>query len=398
MASPRNAAVHCFSWATGFPGPASRPACEEKLRAVDGRTGCRQRRTPSRSAAPPCPMPRRSRPCSARSATRPSRQRWQRDSTRLLASARDAVLVAAEGEGEALLGVLALHWSTLLHLATPIARIGSLVVAEGARGRGVGALLLQEAAALAKAEGCAGAGTDHRDAPPRRPRLLRRARLHLDLAGLRPQAGRGRTRVTTTIYVDGDACPVRAEVFRVSARLGLPVRVVSNGSRPARPPDLPLVETVVVEAGADAADDWIAERISRGDMCVTADIPLAARCLERGARALSPKGQALDHGQHRRRARRAGGGARPAGGRPRHRWPGPTHPRRPLPLPVRPRRRRRRRRPGPGGAAGPALGAVRVGRVGPKSSLPRNGRAKMREPTPALGLLSEGAHRRAQAT
>ena len=74
----------------------------------------------------------------------------------LLASARDAVLVAAEGEGEALLGVLALHWSTLLHLATPIARIGSLVVAEGARGRGVGALLLQEAAALAKAEGCAG--------------------------------------------------------------------------------------------------------------------------------------------------------------------------------------------------------------------------------------------------
>ena len=95
----------------------------------------------------------------------------------------------------------------------------------------------------------------------------------------------------TTIYVDGDACPVREEVFRVSARLGLPVRVVSNGSRPARPSGLPLVETVVVEAGADAADDWIAERIGRGDVCVTADIPLAARCLERGARALSPKGR-----------------------------------------------------------------------------------------------------------
>jgi GNAT superfamily N-acetyltransferase len=72
----------------------------------------------------------------------------------LLGSARDAVLVA-EGEGGALLGVLALHWGTLLHLATPIARIGSLVVAEAARGRGVGALLIQEAAAVAKAEGCA---------------------------------------------------------------------------------------------------------------------------------------------------------------------------------------------------------------------------------------------------
>jgi uncharacterized protein YaiI (UPF0178 family) len=97
--------------------------------------------------------------------------------------------------------------------------------------------------------------------------------------------------VTTTIYVDGDACPVREEVFRVAARLGLPVKVVSNGSRPARPSALPLVETVVVAAGADAADDWIAERIARGDVCITTDIPLAARCLERGARALSPKGR-----------------------------------------------------------------------------------------------------------
>jgi uncharacterized protein len=95
----------------------------------------------------------------------------------------------------------------------------------------------------------------------------------------------------TTIYVDGDACPVREEVFRLSTRLELPVRVVSNGSRPVRPPGLPLVEMVVVEAGADAADDWIAERIGRGDVCVTTDIPLAARCLERGARALSPKGR-----------------------------------------------------------------------------------------------------------
>ncbi len=95
----------------------------------------------------------------------------------------------------------------------------------------------------------------------------------------------------TTIHVDGDACPVREEVFRVATRLGLPVVVVSNGSRPARPPGLPNVETVIVPEGADAADDWIAERIGRGDVCVTADIPLAARCLARGARAVSPKGR-----------------------------------------------------------------------------------------------------------
>ena len=72
----------------------------------------------------------------------------------LLGSPRDAVLVA-EGEGGAVLGVLALHWGALLHLPAPIARIGSLVVAEAARGRGVGALLLREAVALARAEGCA---------------------------------------------------------------------------------------------------------------------------------------------------------------------------------------------------------------------------------------------------
>jgi uncharacterized protein len=95
----------------------------------------------------------------------------------------------------------------------------------------------------------------------------------------------------TTIHVDGDACPVRDEVFRVATRLGLPVKVVSNGARPVRSPGLPNVEMVLVPEGADAADDWIAERIGRGDVCVTADIPLAARCLERGARALSPKGQ-----------------------------------------------------------------------------------------------------------
>jgi uncharacterized protein YaiI (UPF0178 family) len=95
----------------------------------------------------------------------------------------------------------------------------------------------------------------------------------------------------TTIYVDGDACPVREEVYRVAERVAVPVVVVANGSRPIRPPALAHVRMQIVAEGADAADDWIVERIVRGDVCVTADIPLAARCLERGARALAPKGR-----------------------------------------------------------------------------------------------------------
>jgi uncharacterized protein YaiI (UPF0178 family) len=94
----------------------------------------------------------------------------------------------------------------------------------------------------------------------------------------------------TLLYIDGDACPVREEAYRVADRLGLKVFVVSNGSRPIRPTGRPNVAMITVEAGADAADDWIAERIAAPDVCITADIPLAARCLARGARALSPKG------------------------------------------------------------------------------------------------------------
>jgi uncharacterized protein YaiI (UPF0178 family) len=94
----------------------------------------------------------------------------------------------------------------------------------------------------------------------------------------------------TVLYIDGDACPVREEVYRVADRLSLRVFVVSNGSRPIRPTGRPNVEMVTVEAGADIADDWIADRIAAGDVCITSDIPLAARCLARGARALSPKG------------------------------------------------------------------------------------------------------------
>lgn len=93
------------------------------------------------------------------------------------------------------------------------------------------------------------------------------------------------------IYVDGDACPVREEIYRVAVRLRLNVLFVSNGSRPFRPPGLSNVTIVLVGDGADAADDWIAGRIGAFDVCVTSDIPLASRCLKRGARVVSPIGK-----------------------------------------------------------------------------------------------------------
>jgi uncharacterized protein len=104
--------------------------------------------------------------------------------------------------------------------------------------------------------------------------------------------GGGPGAIPTEIYIDADACPVREEVYRVAGRLGLKVHVVFNGSRPIAPPALPQARLVVVGEGADAADDWIAGQIGPADICVTADIPLAARCLARGARCLSPSGRA----------------------------------------------------------------------------------------------------------
>ncbi len=91
------------------------------------------------------------------------------------------------------------------------------------------------------------------------------------------------------IYVDADACPVKDETLRVAARHGLKTYLVSDGG--IRPGQNPLVELVIVSQGADAADDWIANRIQRTDICITNDIPLAARCLERGALAIKPNGQ-----------------------------------------------------------------------------------------------------------
>ena len=109
----------------------------------------------------------------------------------------------------------------------------------------------------------------------------------------------------TEIYVDGDACPVRKEIYRVAARLQLGVFVVSNGSRPIRPPDTPTVRMVLFGDSTDAADDWIAERISAIDVCVTSDIPLASTVSqERRARGL-PDRTSVDRSEHRKRARRS---------------------------------------------------------------------------------------------
>jgi len=93
------------------------------------------------------------------------------------------------------------------------------------------------------------------------------------------------------IYVDADACPVKAEAERVATRHKLRMFVVSNGG--LRPSQNPLVETVIVPEGPDVADMWISERAGRGDVVVTGDIPLAAKCVEGGAQVLKHNGEAL---------------------------------------------------------------------------------------------------------
>ena len=86
----------------------------------------------------------------------------------------------------------------------------------------------------------------------------------------------------TTIFIDADGCPVKDETYRVARRYDLPVRVVAN--RHVNIPAAPGIECVVVRDRHDAADDWIAEHVGGGDIVVTADIPLAARCINAGAR------------------------------------------------------------------------------------------------------------------
>src|SRR6478752_3784710 len=94
------------------------------------------------------------------------------------------------------------------------------------------------------------------------------------------------------IYVDADACPVKAEVYRVAERHGLKVHVVSNS--PIAVPREPWIEGVVVGAGPDAAEDWIASRATQGDIIVTADVPLASRGVKAGAAVIAPNGKAFD--------------------------------------------------------------------------------------------------------
>lgn len=95
----------------------------------------------------------------------------------------------------------------------------------------------------------------------------------------------------TAIYIDADACPVKAEAERVAQRHGVTLYLVSNGG--LRPSPHPLVEMVFVPEGPDVADMWIADRAARGDVVVTGDIPLAAKCVAAGARVLKHNGEAL---------------------------------------------------------------------------------------------------------
>ncbi len=97
------------------------------------------------------------------------------------------------------------------------------------------------------------------------------------------------TPIPIRIYVDADACPVKDEVYRVAGRHRLPVFVVTNSF--IRVPQDPLIERIAVAAGPDAADDWIAERADAGAIVVTADIPLASRCVKAGAAVIGPTGR-----------------------------------------------------------------------------------------------------------
>jgi uncharacterized protein YaiI (UPF0178 family) len=95
----------------------------------------------------------------------------------------------------------------------------------------------------------------------------------------------------STLYIDADACPVKAEAERVATRHKMTMFVVSNGG--LRPSQNPLVQNIIVDAGPDVADMWIADRCGPGDVVVTGDIPLAARCVAAGARVLKHNGEAL---------------------------------------------------------------------------------------------------------
>ena len=134
----------------------------------------------------------------------------------------------------------------------------------------------------------------------------------------------------TIVYVDADACPVKDEVYKVAARHGVDVVVVAN--RFMVTPREAFVRFQLAPEGPDAADDWIAERCGPGDVVVTADIPLASRCLPKGAAALGPTGRPFTESSiggalatrelmsHLREIGVAGGGPRPFGPQDRSRF------------------------------------------------------------------------------
>lgn len=96
----------------------------------------------------------------------------------------------------------------------------------------------------------------------------------------------------TILFVDADACPVKDEAYRVAGRHGLKTVVVGNSWM--RLPDDPSIERVIVPTEPDAADDWIAARVGPGSVVVTADVPLADRCVKAGARVVTPTGRIFD--------------------------------------------------------------------------------------------------------
>ena len=133
---------------------------------------------------------------------------------------------------------------------------------------------------------------------------------------------------TPTIFVDADACPVKEETYKVARRYGCPVKVVANASIRV-PPD---IEFVMVEAGPDIADDWIADRVQAGDIVITNDIPLADRTLKAGGLALGATGKAFTVDsigsalatrgimEHLRSMGEGGGGPRPFAAQDRSRF------------------------------------------------------------------------------
>jgi len=132
------------------------------------------------------------------------------------------------------------------------------------------------------------------------------------------------------IFVDADGCPVKDETYVVATRYGVPVALVANSRLSV--PDGFGIEMIVVDDRPDAADDWIVENVRPGDVVVTADIPLAARCLEAGARVLGTNGRTFsedsigdllatrDLKEHLRAAGVMSGGPPPMSGRDRSRF------------------------------------------------------------------------------